>query len=186
MLASRAFGRRLCRTLGIMSTALPVPHRASKPQALSAAFVGALHLKLALSHNLAAELGSEQIASAYQSGAWPPPSWARDAEDRARADFSSLRRSIARSATVAGALAVTAVGVAAALGKVHPGLPPDFGKVAAVVGATVITWGAALQLYPARATWRGTFLHEVAHATLVRALLILGSALAGLGALWWQ
>lgn len=176
----------LPRTLDLMSAALPVPQRASQLQALAAAFVEALHLKLALSHNLAAELGSAQIAAAFQSGAWPPPHWARDTEDRARADFSSLRRSITRSAMVAGALAVAAVGVAAVLGKVHPGLPPDFGKIAAAVGATLITWGAVLQLYPARATWRGTFLHEVAHATLVRVLLILGSVVAALGALWWQ
>lgn len=169
-----------------MHLSIPPPQRATSLQALGAAFIDTLYLKLALPHNLAVELGSDQIAAAYGAGTWPSSEWPQDSLAKAIADLSKLKRSIRVSALIALSLAVLGLLLAAAFGKVHPSLPVDFGKVIASVGATLLTWGAILQLHPARASVRATMLHEVAHAMLVRSLIIAGSALAAAGVLWWQ
>ena len=168
-----------------MNSSIPPPQRATLLQALGAAFIDKLYLKLALPHNLAAELGSDQIAAAYRAGTWPSPEWPQRSQGEALADLSKLKRSIRISASIALSFAALGLLLAAAFGKVHPSLPADFGKIITSVGAMLLTWGAVLQLYPARGSWRATMLHEVAHAALVRMLIIAGSALAALGTLWW-
>lgn len=169
-----------------MNTQVPAPKRASWFEALWAAFSERAYFSFVLPHDLAAELGSEQIASAHRSGQWPAASWAQETLERARLDRDKLKRSMFRSATLASLFVLLAVVVAAALGKVHPSLSVDPGKVSAGVGAWLLAWAAFLPLYPARPSYRTDLLHEVAHLTLIKALLVLGTSLAALGALWWQ
>jgi hypothetical protein len=169
-----------------MNATIPQPQHATLLQALGSAFSDRLYFDLVLPHNLAAELGAEQIAVAHKAGSWPSADWAQRSLAQAAADLAKLRRSIRMSASVALTLLALGLVLAAVFGKVHPSLPADPGKVAALVGATLLTWGAVLQLYPARASWRGAMLHEVAHSLLARVLLIVGSVLAVLGGLWWQ
>jgi hypothetical protein len=91
-----------------------------------------------------------------------------------------------RSAGLASLFVVLAVVTAVLLGKVHSSLSPDPGKACASVGAWLLAWSAFLPLYPARGSYRADLLHELAHSTLMKALLIVGTSLAALGALWWQ
>jgi hypothetical protein len=171
---------------GLMNAPLPTPQRASFVQVLGAAFSDRLYFKRVLGHNLAAELESEQIASAHSSGWWAATPGAERALMLARADLSKLRRSLRTSGLFALALAGIALVVAAALGKVHPSLPADYGKLVTSIGVAFGAWGAFLQFHPARVSWRGTLLHEVIHAVAVRVLAGGGVVLAALGALWWQ
>lgn len=169
-----------------MNSQLPVPKRASSLQAVWAAFREDAYFSLVLPHNLAAELGSEQIAAAYRSSAWPAANWREVTLEQARTDRVKLKRSMYLSARFASLVVMLAVIVAAMMGKVHPSLSPDLGKVCAGVGAWLLTWAAFLPLYPVRGSFRTDLLHEVAYGALIRALLIVGSAFAALGALWWQ
>ena len=169
-----------------MNAIVPVPKFASTLKALLAAFSEQTYFSLVLSHDLAAELGSEQIATAYHLGSWPAQDWAQQSLTRARVDRRLLKRSVFMSATLAGLLALLALLVAIILGKVHSSLPGDLGKFLAAVGAWLLAWAAFLSLYPARPSFRSNLLHEIAHATLLKALLCVGTAFAAVGALWWQ
>ena len=177
---------RLAQSLGLMNAIVPVPKFASKLNALLAAFSEQTYLSLVLSHDMAAELGSEQIAKAYQSGSWPAQDWAEQSMARAKVDRTLLKRSVLMSAALAGFFAMLALLVAIIVGKVHPSLPADLGKFLAAIGAWLLAWAAFLSLYPARPSFRSNLLHEVAHVTLLKALLCAGTALAAVGALWWQ
>ena len=90
------------------------------------------------------------------------------------------------SARLASLLLVLAIGVAVILGKVHPSLSLDLGKVCTGVGAWLFAWAAFLPLYPVRGSFRTDLLHEVAYGAVIKALLVVGTSLASLGALWWQ
>ena len=169
-----------------MNAIVPTPQFATKPNALLAAFSDRTYFSLVLSHDLAAELGSEQVAKAYHSGSWPAQDWAQQSMARAMVDRSLLKRSVLMSATLAGMLALLALLVAVVLRKVNPSLPSDVGKFMAAVGAWLLAWAAFLPLYPARPSFRANLLHEVAHATLLKVLLCVGTAFAAVGALWWQ
>ena len=169
-----------------MDAQLPTPKRVSLLQALWAAFSKTAYFSLVLPHNLAAELGSEQIASAYQSDAWPAANWSQATLEQSRTDLLKLKRSMYLSAKLASLLLVLAVVVATILGKVHPSLSLDLGKVCAGVGAWLLAWAAFLPLYPVRGSFRTDLLHEVAYGALIKALLVVGTSFAALGALWWQ
>ena len=169
-----------------MSTQLPEPKRASRRQALLAAFSKDCYFSLVLPHNLAAELAPEQIASAYRQGKWPKQDWPETATKQAQIDRDLLKRSILLSAKCASSLALLVFLMLIAIEKVHPSLPADFGKAFVGVGTWALVWGTFLQFNPARLSFRADLLHEVAHAQLVRVLFAAGTAIAAVGAFWWQ
>lgn len=169
-----------------MNATVPVPKFASALKALWAAFSEQTYFSLVLSHDLAAELSSEQIAEAYHLGSWPAQDWAQQSLARARVDRTLLKRSLFMSGKLSGLLALLAILVAIIVGKVHPSLPADLGKLLAAVGAWMLAWAAFLPLYPVRLSFRSNLLHEVAHATLLKALLCVGTTFAAVGAMWWQ
>jgi putative Ca2+/H+ antiporter (TMEM165/GDT1 family) len=135
---------------------------------------------------LAAELESPQIADAYRRGLYPPASWVAETRTRTIARLIALRKLLLNYFLLAVVSAAVIAGVAAVLGKVHPALPPDYGKITSAVGATIAAWAAFLQLSPVERTFRESFLHETTYAAAVKVLAVLGVFLAGLGGLWWQ
>jgi hypothetical protein len=169
-----------------MDTTLPTPRLTTPAQAVLAILSRERHLEHAIPHNLAAELGSTQIAAAFQIGSWPPPGWReqtlRDATDR----FLRLRNDILWSGLAASGLLLLALAVAALFGKLYPSLPLDYGKLVTAIGATVAAWGTFLQLSAPNRTYRGNLLHEVTHTSVVVLLVAAGIAMAGIGSLWWQ
>lgn len=169
-----------------MNATPPNPQSAGALRSLLSLFSVAGHLQLALPHNLAAELESEQMASAYRAGTFPPLNWTAETSRQSEERLHQLRRSLLLSGTVAAALSAAALVVAAAFGKVHPSLPVDYGRCVSSLGGGLAAWGALLQLQPPPQTFRGTLLHEKLHGLLVRVLVMAGLALAALGALWWQ
>jgi hypothetical protein len=146
----------------------------------------AQYLRLAVPHNLAAELESERIAAAYRAGTFPPPDWRLKTLEEARGNLALFRRSLWSSALLAWGLLVLAMCAAAAAGKIHPSLPPDYGKVVSYVGGGLAAWGTVLQFQPPPQTWRGTFMHEMVHGVAVKFLAGAGIVLAVFGSLWWQ
>ncbi len=169
-----------------MSNAKLHPKRASAIAALASVFNTQRHLALAIPHNLAAELESEQMAEAYRSGKFPPPSWLDEASTRALLDLKQLRRTLLNTSLIAVALAVIAAAIGAGAGKVHPALPLDYGKVTTSFAGTFAAWAALLQLSPVRRTFRGSMIHETVYALAVRLFAVAGIILAAVGALWWQ
>jgi len=169
-----------------MTKSLPTPKLANPVQAVLAIRSRARFLECAIPHNLAAELGSDQIAAAFQTGSWPPAEWRERTLHDAAIHFMQLRRDLLQSGLMAVLLLLLALAVAATLGKVHPTLPADYGKVITTIGASVAAWGTLLQFRGPSRTYRGNLLHETAHTSLVLLLVVAGIALAGLGSLWWQ
>jgi hypothetical protein len=135
---------------------------------------------------LAAELESDQIASAYKSGAWPPADWVEKSLLQSTERLRQLRRSLALSGALAALLAVVGLTAAVVLGKIHFSLPLDYGKCVSAAGAGLAAWGTFLQFRQPPRTFRGTLIHEVIHSRVVRLLAITGFTLALLGTLWWQ
>lgn len=164
----------------------PTPTKANTALALVSVLNCALHVRLAVSHNLASELESPQLAAAYKAGQYPSPSWTTETQNRAIGDLRALRQILMKSLLQAMAIACVFIGVTALLGKVSPSLPVDYGKTTSAIGAVLAAWAALLQLSPVRVTYRGSMLHERAYAAAVRVLAVLGVLLADVGSLWWQ
>lgn len=168
-----------------MYPALPEPKLVGGLAALAAAANEPRFLALALPHNLAAELGSPQIAAAYQDGTFPAVKWLADADSIASRQLADLRMVISKSTMVTSGIAAVVVMTLSVTGKIHPSLPVDIGKIVTAMGAITAGWASVLQFHPVTPTFRGNFLHEVAHITAVRVFFASGLALGALGALWW-
>jgi hypothetical protein len=169
-----------------MSNVLPQPEKANAFFVIASVFNAALHVRLALPHNLAAELESSQIATEYQSGLYPPVSWEADTRAQVAARLKTLRWALFKSFLLALLSLWIFIGLAVLFGKVNPTQPPDYGKVTTTIGITTAAWAGFLQLSPIERTFRGTFLHETAYDLAFKVLTVLGVLLAGLGGLWWQ
>jgi len=169
-----------------MNNNLPTPQIATSVEGLMSMVSLARHLKYAIPHNFAAELGSEQILAGFNAGTWPPRNWRDDAVAVATERFLRLRRCIFLSALLAAALFLLAAVVAAVFSKLYPNLPLDYGKLITLVGAYLAAWGTILQLNAPNRTYRGNLLHENTHTATVFLLVVLGIATACIGSLWWQ
>jgi hypothetical protein len=169
-----------------MTAPTPTPMQVRPAVALLAVLSEWHYLRIAVPHNLAAELGSKQLEAAYKAGTFPPPDWPLKTVEEARTNLALLRRSLFSSGILAAGLLALAVCIAAVAGKIHPSLPPDYGKVVSYLGAALAAWGTILQFRPPPQTWRGTFMHELAHSAAKQLLAGTGIVLAASGALWWQ
>lgn len=169
-----------------MNTKSLVPTRARAIGALLSLLSSGRHVALAVPHNLACELVSEDLAEKHRTGAFPTAEHLEALRLNALTNFIAVRRSIVISSLLAALICGSALAVAMALGKVHSSLPPDYGKIVTWVGAFLGIWGAVLQFRPAEESFKGTMLHERLHGLVVRILVVSGAALAALGAIWWQ
>lgn len=172
--------------LGAMYPALPKPVLVCGLSALMAAANKARFLVVARSHNLAAELGSPQMGAAYNNGTFPMAKWLSDVESVAMRQLMELRKALKKSTEITVAIVVVVAIALAISGKLDASLPIDGGKVLTAVGALAAGWASILQFHPVPQTFRGNFLHEVAHAAAVRTFFVCGVVLGAIGALWWK
>lgn len=168
------------------SFTVPSPAQASKVAALFSVLSKQRYLALAVPHNLAVELRSSQMADAYRNGTFPKAGWRSESEARALNGLVELREKLRASFFCAFGLALFALAVAVFMGKVHPSLPFDYGKVVSSAGGTLTAWAGLLQLSPVCQTYVGSTLHEVVYSTAIKTLALVGVLLAAIGALWWQ
>jgi hypothetical protein len=131
-------------------------------------------------------LVAEDLAEKHRRGEYPKSEHLEALRSDALNNFVAVRRSIVMSSLLAACICGVALAAAMLLGKVHPSLPLDYGKLVTCVGAFLGCWGAALQLRPAEESFKGTLLHERLHGLIVRILVVSGTALAAFGAIWWQ
>lgn len=169
-----------------MYPALPEPKLVNGFSALMAAANKARFLAVARPHNLAAELGSTQMDTAYRNGTFPAAKWLSEADSVAMRQLTELREALKKSIQITFSIAVLVVVALALSGKIDPTLPVDAGKVVAAIGTLAAGWASVLQFHPVHQTYRGNFLHEVAHAAAVRTFFVFGVVLGAVGALWWQ
>lgn len=172
--------------LSNMYPGLPSPRLASGFAAAIAILNQRRFLTLAQMHNLAAELGSTQMAKAYADGTFPATRWQAEVVSMATRQLNEFRGVLARSFLKALLIAVAAFGALAAVGKVGPALPIDYGKAITAIGLGAAAWGTSIQVHPVEPTFRRNYLHEVAQGFVMNALIIGGLFLSAVGALWWQ
>lgn len=165
---------------------LPTPKLVNGLVALFASASRSRFLAFAKPHNLAAELGSNQMAEAYRNGTFPATRWLAEADSVAMCQLTELRETIKKSTKLTLGIAVVVAIALASFGKVDPNLPFDSGKVVTAIGALAAGWASVLQFHPVPRTFRGNFLHEVAHDAAVRTFFVCGVLLGTVGALWWQ
>lgn len=169
-----------------MHPALPMPKLVSGLAALFSAVSSSHFLAVATPHNLAAELGSTQMANAYDNGTFPSAKWLVEADSVALRQLAELRRVLKKSAQITiGIAAVVAIALFI-FGKIDLSLPIDSGKLVTAAGVFAATWASVLQFHPVNRTFRGNFVHEVAHDAAVRAFFVCGALLGAVGALWWE
>lgn len=169
-----------------MYPGLPLPKRASGVIAALATLNRGRFLAIARQHNLAAELGSDQMAKAFSEGTFPITRWQREFDVIAAKQLNEIRRVLFRSFAWTLLIAALALTVLIATGNVSTALPPDYGKSITAAGVGVATWGGLIQLRPVEPTFRGTYLHEVAQGFILKVLIGCGVLLSAVGALWWQ
>lgn len=165
---------------------LPTPKLANGLAALFVAVNSSRFLAIAKPHNLAAELGSTQMAGAYRNGTFPAVKWLADADTVAMRQLRELRETLKKSTKITISIAAVVAIALAFSGKIDPNLPIDSGKMVTALGALAAGWASVLQFHPVPRTFRGNFIHEVAHDAAVRTFFISGLFLGTVGALWWQ
>jgi hypothetical protein len=169
-----------------MYPGLPSPKLAGGFAGAIATLNRRIFLTLAQTHNLAAELGSTQMAKAYADGTFPAAKWRAEVETIAARQLDELRSVLFRSFIKSGCIALAALGALAAVGKVGTTLPIDHGKVITAIGLGAAAWGAIIQVKPVEPTFRRNYLHEVAQGFVMNTLIIGGVLLGAVGALLWQ
>ncbi|MBB1076087.1 hypothetical protein HUU62_16900 [Rhodoferax sp. 4810] len=169
-----------------MYLGLPSPKLANGFAAAIASMNRRRFLTLAQTHNLAAELGSSQMAKAYADGTFSATRWLAEVEPTAARQLDELRSVLVRSLLKTVVIVVVALGALAAVGKVGTTLPIDHGKAITAIGLGAAAWGTIIQVRPVEPTFRRNYLHEVAQGFVMNALIIGGLLLGAVGALWWQ
>jgi len=169
-----------------MYPGMPSPKHASGIAAAFSTLARGRFLALARTHNLAAELGSEQMANAFKDGTFPVARWQGEVELIASKQLKEVRSVLIRSFLVTLLIATLVLAALLATGKVGTSLPIDYGKLITAVGLGAAAWGTIIQLKPVEATFRRNYLHEVAQGFIMKALLSGGLLLGAIGALWWQ
>lgn len=174
------------KRLDSMYPGLPLPKLASGLVATLATLNRGRFLAIARQHNLAAELGSDQMAKAFSEGTFPTTRWQLEVDVVATKQFNEIRRVLLRSFVWTLLVAALVLTVLVATGNVSTALPPDYGNSITAAGVGLAAWAGLLQLRPVEPTFRGNYLHEVAQGFILKALIVSGALLSAVGALWWQ
>lgn len=169
-----------------MNSSSFIPTHAGALRTLASLFSAGQHVNLAVAHNLSRVLTATDLAEKHKRGEYPSSKHVAHLRSTALSNFVAVRRSIAISGLLAAVICGAALAAAAALGRVHPSLPVDYGKAVTWVGAFLASWGAVLQFRPAEESMKGGMLHERLHGLVVRILFGSGTVLAAFGAVWWQ
>ena len=124
------------------------------------------------------------MADAYRNGTFPADKWLAEAELVAIRQMVELRSTLKRSTKLTFCIGAVIALALAFLGKINPNLPVDSGKLVTVVGTLAAVWASILQFHPVTRTFRGNYIHEVAHDAAVRTFFVCGVILGSVGTLW--
>jgi hypothetical protein len=161
--------------------------RASSVKALLCFFIKPeTYLDMAVSHEMAIHLEASDLRRSFDDGKFPSAGWEFDARLSAATHARELRRGMCSALTTTIAFAAVGLALAAILGKVHPALPLDWGKLLGVVGGLLAAWGTLFELGGYTDTFKGESLHEQLRPIFFRAVFLPGLILATLGQFWWQ
>lgn len=141
---------------------------------------------MAVSHGMAVNLEATDLRQAFDEGRFPSAGWEIGARLSADAHAKELRGGMWSALTTTLAFAFAGTILAAALGKVHPGLPLDWGKTLSVVGGLLAAWATLFELGGFTETFSGEALHEKLRPMFFRAAFLPGLIFATAGQLWWQ
>jgi hypothetical protein len=144
------------------------------------------YLDLAVSHGMAINLKANDLRRAYDEGRFPKPGWEVEARVGADNHAKELKVGMRSAFTTTVAFAVAGLVLAAILGKVHPDLPVDWGKVMSVLGGLLAGWATLFELGGYAETFSGEALHETLRPVFFRSAFLPGLVLATAGQLWWQ
>lgn len=141
---------------------------------------------MAVAHGMAINLEANDLRKAFDEGRFPSAGWEIRARSDADAHAKELRSGMWSALTTTLAFAVAGLMLAAVLGKVHPALPLDWGKMLSVVGGLLAAWATLFELGGYAETYSGEALHEKLRSTFFRAAFLPGLIFATAGQLWWQ
>lgn len=161
--------------------------RASSPKAfLCFLFRHETYLDMAVSHGLAINLEASDLRRAFDEGRFPSAGWEIEARLSADAHAKELGDGIWSALMTTLAFAIAGTILAAALGKVHPALPLDWGKILSVLGGLLAAWATLFELGGFTETFSGEALHEKLRPIFFRTVFLPGLIFATAGQLWWQ
>lgn len=137
-------------------------------------------------HGMAVNLEADDLRQKFDNGCYPTEGWETEARKSADAHAKELKDGIRSALTTTMAFALAGLLLAAALGKVHPSLPVDWGKVLSVFGGLLAAWATLFELGGYSETFSGEALHEKLRPMFFRAAFLPGLVVATAGQLWWQ
>lgn len=144
------------------------------------------YLDMAVSHGMAINLEARDLRRAFEEGKFPSAGWEADARVSAAKHAQELRKGMLSALISTIAFASVGLVLAAVLGKVHPTLPLDFGKLMSVFGGLLAAWATLFELGGYSETFSGEALHERLRPFFFRAAFLPGLIFATAGQLWWQ
>jgi hypothetical protein len=144
------------------------------------------YLDMAVSHGMAINLESDDLRQLFDDGKYPRAGWETEARASADAHANELRAGLRSALITTIAFAFAGLLVAAFLGKVHPSLPWDWGKVLSVVGGLLAGSATLFELGGYTETHSSEALHEKLRPIFFRSAFLPGLVFATAGQLWWQ
>ena len=141
---------------------------------------------MAVSHGMAINLEANDLRRAFDGGRYPEFGWEVEARRSADEHARALRAGLGSALAITVAFALAGVVLAAFLGKIHPALPPDWGKVMSLVGGLLAAWATLFELGGYAETFSGEALHEVLRPIFFRSAFLPGLVFATAGQPWWQ
>lgn len=144
------------------------------------------YLEMAVSHGMAINLEAADLRRLFDQGRFPRVGWEVEARSNADAHAKELKAGLRSSLLTTLAFAAAGIALLLALGKIHPALPPDWGKAMSMLGGLLAAWATLYELGGYTATYSGEALHEKLRPTFFRAAFLPGLIFATAGQLWWQ
>lgn len=144
------------------------------------------YLDMAVSHGMAINLEANDLRKAFDEGRFPSTGWEIVARSDADAHAKELRGGMWSALTTTLAFAVAGLMLATVLGKIHPALPLDWGKMLSVAGGLLAAWATLFELGGYAETFSGEALHEKLRPMFFRSAFLPGLIFATAGQLWWQ
>jgi hypothetical protein len=92
------------------------------------------YLQLAIQHNMAVNLQSQDILEAFRKGVYPKEGWESEALANAKEAATHVRRAIWVSFLMVAATSLIAIAIAGVLGSISANLPTSLPRVLGLLG----------------------------------------------------
>lgn len=132
---------------------------------------------MAINHSIAISLDSVDLRKRYEEGKYPEDGWETDELNHVENAAKKVDRAISASFLYIFTVALIALLIATAQGKIHYSLNFNFSLLSIFIGTFLTSWATLMALGENMRTWSGEALHELIHPIIFKIIFIPGTLL---------